>query len=260
MGNPRAHPGKQHWWQRHHLQLPYLPLVAVLACVICLAAGCGDRDDDRLPGEPRSTDQAALPAPTDTARSVIEPSGRPRDEQDLRAPQLGDAPQSVGTPSSPNPLPDSASNDAGAGSALDPDNPDPLNTASAADADTNEPTAADAVIVLRDYYAAINARDYPRAHRLWADNGAASGQTAVQFADGFSQTQGVSIDVKAPDDQEAGAGQRYLRVPVSLTAIHRDGSVHRFAGSYVLHRSVVDGATPEQRSWRIQSANLREVQ
>ena len=37
------------------------------------------------------------------------------------------------------------------------------------------------------------------------------------------------------------------------------GGIRRYAGSYVLQLTVVDGATPEQRSWHIASANLREV-
>ena len=62
-----------------------------------------------------------------------------------------------------------------------------------------------------------------------------------------------------PINADAGAGQRYIQVPVALTATRVDGSVHRYAGTYTLHRTVVDGATDEQRAWRIASADLREV-
>src|SRR5690606_38013884 len=44
-----------------------------------------------------------------------------------------------------------------------------------------EPSAAEAVAVLRDYDAPIAARDYARAHALWSDGGRASGQTLEQF-------------------------------------------------------------------------------
>ena len=104
------------------------------------------------------------------------------------------------------------------------------------------------------------ARDYGRAHGLWSGNGSASGQSPQQFAAGFAQTKGVSVEVGAPSREDAGAGQRYLEVPVSVRATQADGSVRRYAGSYVLQRTVVDGATAEQRSWRIRSADLREVQ
>ena len=54
-------------------------------------------------------------------------------------------------------------------------------------------------------------------------------------------------------------GSRYIEVPVSVEATSRDGKVRRFVGAYTLRRSVVDGATPEQRAWRIASADLREL-
>src|SRR5690606_14234005 len=52
----------------------------------------------------------------------------------------------------------------------------------------DEPGAADAAAVLRGYYGAIDAGQYPRAHAMWSDGGRASGQTAQQFAGGFSDT------------------------------------------------------------------------
>lgn len=122
-----------------------------------------------------------------------------------------------------------------------------------------EPTPQDAVAVVRDYYAAINARSYARAYALWSDGGRASGQSPQQFADGFADTTGVSVEILPPGRVDAAAGSRYLEVPVALTASQRDGSQRKYVGAYVLRRAVVDGATPEQRAWRIGSADLREV-
>ena len=122
-----------------------------------------------------------------------------------------------------------------------------------------EPAPGDEVKLVRDYYAAINARDYASAYRLWSENGAASHQTAQQFANGFADTTQVRVQVGDPGDEDAGAGQRYIEIPVTVTATHADGSQHRYIGSYVLHRTVVDGASAEQRAWRINSAKLREV-
>ena len=59
-----------------------------------------------------------------------------------------------------------------------------------------------------------------------------------------------------PGRLDAAAGSRYVEVPVTVEAAQRDGSVRRYAGSYTLRRAVVDGATAEQRAWRIASANL----
>ncbi|KRA14673.1 MULTISPECIES: hypothetical protein [unclassified Lysobacter] len=122
-----------------------------------------------------------------------------------------------------------------------------------------EPTPQDAVAVVRDYYAAINARSYARAYALWSDGGRASGQSPQQFADGFADTTGVSVEILPPGRVDAAAGSRYLEVPVALTASQRDGSQRKYVGAYVLRRAVVDGAGPEQRAWRIGSADLREV-
>ena len=122
-----------------------------------------------------------------------------------------------------------------------------------------EPGPGDAVQLVHDYYAAISARDYGRAYKLWSDNGAASQQSPQQFANGFADTTAVRAQVGDPGDEDAGAGQRYIEVPVTVFATHADGSQHRYAGSYVLHRTVVDGASAEDRAWRISSAKLRET-
>jgi hypothetical protein len=122
-----------------------------------------------------------------------------------------------------------------------------------------EPTPEDAVAVVRDYYAAINGGNFARAYALWSDGGRASGQSPQQFADGFADTTGVSVEIMAPGRVDAAAGSRYIEVPVALTANQRDGSQRKYVGAYVLRRAVVDGATPEQRAWRITSADIREV-
>lgn len=124
----------------------------------------------------------------------------------------------------------------------------------------DEPTAQDAVAVVRDYYAAINGHDYAQAFALWSDGGRATGQSPQQFANGFADTNGVSVEVMAPGRIDAAAGSRYVEVPVALTTTRGDGSQRKFVGAYTLRRAVVDGATPEQRAWRIASADLREVQ
>ena len=119
--------------------------------------------------------------------------------------------------------------------------------------------AAEAAAVIQRYYAAIDAGDYARAYRLWSDGGRASGQSLASFASGFDDTTSVGVDIGAPGRVEAAAGSRYIEVPVTVRAVHADRSEHRFEGTYTLRRAVVDGATPEQRQWRIASARLREV-
>ncbi len=43
------------------------------------------------------------------------------------------------------------------------------------------------------------------------------------------------------------------------TATTKDGHVQHFEGHYVLRRSVVDGASAEQRAWHIHSADINKL-
>lgn len=229
---------------------------ATFALAFALAA-CGGNDEDARRRAAQETGEG-LPTPSGAGGVTGTPDVGPGPNG--QAPALGGTPAPgqagddlVIVPATP----DAANPDAAPG--VDPDGDGPLTAPPLPDQDAGQPKAAEAVSVLRDYYAAINARDYARAHQLWADGGAASGQTTLEFANGFAGTQGVSVEVGAPGPEDAGAGQRYVTVPVNVSATQADGSVRRYAGRYVLHRTVADGATPEQRAWRIQSASLQET-
>lgn len=124
---------------------------------------------------------------------------------------------------------------------------------------SDEPTPADAAEVVRDYYRFIAAREYRRAYGLWAGLGEASGQSYVDFARGFDDTRTVFATVGTPGRMDPGAGQRHVVVPVTVRAIMDSGAEQRFEGTYTLRRSVVDGATAQQRAWRLADANLRLV-
>lgn len=118
-------------------------------------------------------------------------------------------------------------------------------------------SADDAGNVVRDYYRAIRERRYGEAYGLWASGGAASGKGLDEFRDGFAHTASVEVVLGTPGRIEGAAGSRYVEIPVRVTAVTTDGTRQAFAGTYTLRRSVVDGATPEQRAWRIHSAKLR---
>lgn len=126
------------------------------------------------------------------------------------------------------------------------------------DAAASAEDAAQALSVLRDYYAAINAGDFARAHALWSDQGRASGQSLQQFTDGFAGTEGISVQLGAANPVEGDAGTRLIQVPATVDARQSDGRVQRYLGSFTLRMSVVDGTTPAQRNWHIASADLRE--
>ncbi len=218
----------------------------LIAC-LTLAASLAACSDDKPQGQ-RSGDSAqALPAPAGKAAGSV--TGMP----DQPGPgQIGPPPQAVdevllddqGNPIVPT-------DDAGQPIATTDIAPDGASAA--------EPTAQDAMAVVRDYYAAINGRDFDRAYALWSDGGRASGQTPQQFADGFKDTTGVSVEILAPGAVDAAAGSRFIEVPVAMTATAADGSQRKFVGAYTLRRAVVDGASAEQRAWRIGSADIREV-
>jgi hypothetical protein len=218
-----------------------LPLV--LACA-ALLAGCGDRppDDGQAQAQAES-----LPKPEQSADSVTGMSSKPGPGE---VPLTGEPPPPPAAPAEPVDLlnPETGLLPGGATAAGD-----------AAQAAPAEPTAQDAAAVIADYYAAIDAGSYARAYALWSDGGHASRQTPQQFADGFADTAHVVVTLGAPTGEDAGAGQRYIQVPVAITATRKDGGVRRYDGTYTLHRTVVDGATEEQRAWRIASADLREL-
>lgn len=226
-------------------------LVAALLLSALLSA-CADRDAATARQE--EADDRALPAPTRSSGSV---TGMPD------KPGPGSVAAVTGQPPAEAPIE--------ADAALDPSNPEAgLLPGGAESADATgdptsqdtlpaEPTPDDAVAVIRDYYDSINSRSYARAYSLWSDNGRSSGQSPQQFADGFGDTQQVVVEIQPPGAVDAAAGSRYLEVPVAISATRNDGSVHKYVGAYVLRRAVVDGASTEQRAWRIGSADLREV-
>lgn len=225
--------------------------------VLGLAACSGKDDADTGKGD-TGGNTASLPKPEVSSGSVTGMPDKPGPGQiGLPGPDTisPDAPvASDGEPVAPLPG-DGTSPDAlepappGAAGTLPDDLPLP----------PGEPTPQDAVAVVRDYYASIDAHDYAHAYVLWSDGGRSSGKTVQQFADGFADTAGVSVQVDPPGRIDAAAGSRYIKVPVTITATRRDGSAKRYLGTYTLRRAVVDGATAEQRAWRIASADLSEV-
>lgn len=221
-------------------------LAALLLASVLVLPGC-NRDQAGAAGN-GSDDVAALPGPEAGGGSV---TGMPD--------QPGPGP--VGPPSSGEDAlpPDTAVASDGDLAFPPPVETPPGDATAMAPMPAAEPTAEDAVAVVRGYYAAIDARQYARAHALWSGDGSASGQSPEQFAAGFADTTRVVVEPGAPGRLDAAAGSRFLEIPVSVRAIAADGSVRRYAGSYTLRRAVVDGATPEQRAWRIASADLREV-
>src|SRR5690606_37248426 len=124
---------------------PLLPLIAVALSFVLALPGC-KRESAAAGAAGGAGDDIALPRPDAGAGSV---TGMP-DEP---------GPGAIGPP----PATDTETMD-------DPEivfDGEAANAPSV-EAGPGEPSAADAVVVLRDYYAAIAARDYARAHALWS--------------------------------------------------------------------------------------------
>ncbi len=123
----------------------------------------------------------------------------------------------------------------------------------------NSSESEDAAVVIQRYYDAIDRRDYEQAYRTWQDNGSASHQTFETFKNGFAETASTQVKIGEPSQVEGAAGSQYVTVPVTLTATIQNRTVQHFKGTYVLRRSLVDGASDE-RSWHIYSAKLVQTE
>lgn len=112
--------------------------------------------------------------------------------------------------------------------------------------------------VLRTYHRLIAQGRFDDAWALWDRAGQASGMSRKAFAASFAKYRTYTASVGRPGRIEAGAGQRYVTVPVNVTGTLRNGDPFGLAGSMVLHRAgPIDGATAEQRSWRIYQSDLK---
>ena len=121
-------------------------------------------------------------------------------------------------------------------------------------------SAARAVAWIQGYYRAINEHRYRDAYTHWERGGLAAGKTFDEFRKGFEETERVDVAVVGATGRiEGAAGSRYIEVPVRISAWTRGGERQEYSGLYTLRLSVVDGATPEQRSWHIYSAAVRQL-
>lgn len=120
------------------------------------------------------------------------------------------------------------------------------------------PNDEDARQLLRDYYTRIRSGDFAGAQSAWAAAEAAA-PSAAQLAAEFSGASTIDLRMGDPRPAEGAAGTIYIEVPATITTTLADGSVRQQAGRYTLRRSQVDGATPEQRAWKIAAVDLRDA-
>jgi len=157
--------------------------------------------------------------------------------------------------------------------AATPEQPTAPRTASASKASpTPTPTSASmsqapfapdspeaAADVVQTYFALIEDGHYRDAWLLWDRDGAASGMTAPAFAASFDRYRDYHAEVGAPDRINAGAGQRYVTVPVTIYGTLKSGEPFAMNGEVTLHRTAdIEGASEAQRRWRIHETSLRK--
>jgi hypothetical protein len=79
------------------------------------------------------------------------------------------------------------------------------------------------------------------------------------FSRWWSRYRTIKVSL-GPGSGDAGAGSLYYTAQATLTGLTRQGRRYRLEGPVVLRRvNDVDGATPEQLRWHIDSADLKAV-
>ena len=117
-------------------------------------------------------------------------------------------------------------------------------------------SAQGAAQVVQTYYALLEAGKYGQAYRLWEPG--AAGMTARAFAESFAKYREYHAQIGAPGRVDAGAGQRYVTVPVQVYGRLKAGNrPFNMRGQVTLHRTAdIDGATAAQKSWHIRSSDI----
>ncbi|WP_406400720.1 excalibur calcium-binding domain-containing protein [Streptomyces sp. NBC_00879] len=108
--------------------------------------------------------------------------------------------------------------------------PEPTTPAPTSPQEPAPTTAADASSIVRQYFAAINARDYRRA---WDIGGKNFSDSYASFVDGFAGTAQDTVHILRTN----GA-----TVSVTLEATQTDGSLRIFEGTYTVHGGTIVGA------------------
>ena len=113
------------------------------------------------------------------------------------------------------------------------------------------PKSRDPAVVLGAWAAAVEARDWASVRCYWGDHGTASGLSQEAFAARWSALQKPKVTA-GKGESEGAAGSIYYTALVTIT----DGA-RIISGEVVLRRvNDVEGASPEQLRWHIESSTL----
>lgn len=134
------------------------------------------------------------------------------------------------------------------------DAPPPTESAAAAaprPADSSGIRAAEPERVTSEYMMALLRRDFARAASLWVEGATEGAGDSAAFRRAHGDTTFTSYEGGVAGRIEAAAGSHYVKVPVVARGTVPDRPPLLLHGIVTLRRSMVDGATAEQRQWRI---------
>ncbi|MDO5505706.1 MAG: hypothetical protein Q4F49_05360 [Pseudoxanthomonas suwonensis] len=209
--------------------------------LVCLLVACGGNEPNNELGDASPDGSTeALPTPRGAAGSV---TGMPE------AGQPGSTGIELGGTSSEAA---SAATDPSAEATGDglPPLPDPLvggDAGNSPDADGGPLGRQAAVQLLDTYYTRLNARDVEAARGMWRGQ-----DSPLQLLP--PDVISVVPRIGNPGRIDAGAGQRYVEVPVTLEQTLTDGTTRQASGVAVLQGSMVEGAEP---GWHISAIRMR---
>lgn len=147
-----------------------------------------------------------------------------------------------------------ASASATIGTGSTPPNGSPTASAGGSATPTGAVSQADQIAAaqtLITYYTALNSQDYPTAYALWADNGAASQQTAAQFAQGYANTVRVEaqLDNAVPSSDGVAIGATILSVVNTPSTPTPGQAVEQYTGVYHLKQ--------QAGGWKISGGDIQ---
>ena len=218
------------------MQIGELVLRLLLALPLLLA-GCGPSGDRTSQGTIDSN-AAAEAGRNDVANHAASATGDGNTPAILPTPIASPAPVEPREPGTPGGLPKDGV---------------------VAEAPFTPDSAQGAANVVQTYFALIEQGKYHRARALWDDGGKASGMDDAAFAASFGKYSEYHAQIGAPGEVDAGAGQRYVTVPVQLYGRLKAGAAPFHArGEVTLHRvGDIDGATAEQKTWHIRTISAK---
>lgn len=182
------------------------------------------------------------PAGTDAAQPPTASSAPP-------APRAGEAPTPSGPPLEAAPLPPI---NQGRTDGVNDGYPDltPVETT-----DEVRRTEKGARAVLLPFARAIELKEFDQAWAMMDEN-AHQRWSKAEWNELFAGLQRITVGIPG-GRMEGAAGSSYYSSPATITATDRDGRLVAIEGPIVLKRvNDVPGATAEQLSWRVHSADL----